>query len=51
MAESYYLHKIHHLFCNLSEELNKIDQQFGVEIDVRDKYNTIEIAHDPFIIH
>jgi hypothetical protein len=41
-----------HFIChriNTLEELNKIEPQFGVELDVRDKYDAIEIAHDPFI--
>lgn len=41
-----------HFIChriNTLDELNKIDPQFGVELDVRDKYDAIEIAHDPFI--
>jgi len=40
-----------HFIChriNSIDELNKIDQQFGVELDIRDK-NSLEIAHDPFI--
>lgn len=41
-----------HFIChriNTTNELNKIDPQFGIELDVRDKYNGIEIAHDPFV--
>lgn len=40
-----------HFIChriNSSEELNKIDPHFGIELDVRDK-DAIEIAHDPFV--
>lgn len=40
-----------HFIChriNSIKELNKIDTEFGIELDVRDK-NEIEITHDPFI--
>jgi hypothetical protein len=40
-----------HFICpriTSTEELIKIDPQFGIELDVRDK-NAIEVAHDPFV--
>jgi hypothetical protein len=40
-----------HYIChriNSIEELNKIDYQFGIELDIRDK-DTLEIIHDPFV--
>jgi hypothetical protein len=34
---------------NTAEELSKIPQQSGIEIDLRDRYKHIIIQHDPFV--
>lgn len=33
---------------NCSEELSKINKEFGVEIDLRSDYKSIYLSHDPF---